>query len=300
MVNLMSQAHILLDHEVRSQRPIASMTFHTGVPQLDNDLPSLLTTNHVHCIGTHPVKLLSLEIATSYLQNVTQSNIDGKLFIIAPPEQAASTIQRIHSMLKTKLTEQKAMRRLGTTASEKKKPSDAKSLLEKVSLMQYLDMTGLIESIDEASNSSRGGIVLVLGLTSLTSNMQRSIGLGQTAAAVTVMFRKLRSSGNTFVHVVEFEIGWTNVVADSQSHMTSGQSRSAGLVTAFASEPTRILRMNTSPVMERVMLEGFDVVTALHDGDGKLNDNLSSVIVEVVKDERLLADCAVGKWALWT
>ena len=191
------------------------------------------------------------------------------------------------------------MRKHGTTASGKKKLLDAKELLNRVSLMQYLDITGLIESISEVCEAHKCGIVVVLGLTSLVTNMQRGIGVVQTAAAVTTGLQKLHSSGNLFMNLLEMDTGWTNTMHENQ---VGGYDipQDMSLVTAFRSEAGKSLRMNISPTMERIILEEIDVVIASHDGDGKLHgQHESSVIVEVVKDERLQDDCSLGSWTLW-
>ena len=275
------------------------LAFRTGIPALDKDLPGLFTVGHRYCTSSNTGKSLSYEVVASYLQDMAGREHDGKVFIMAPPELGASTIQRIYNILRIRTTEHNSMRKHGTTASEKKKLLDAKELLNRVSLMKYLDITGLIESISEVCEAHKCGIVVVLGLTSLVTNMQRGIGVVQTAAAVTTGLQKLHSSGNLFMNLLEMDTGWTNTIHENQ---VGGYDipQDMSLVTAFRSEAGKSLRMNISPTMERIILEEIDVVIASHDGDGKLHgQHESSVIVEVVKDERLQDDCSLGSWTLW-
>ncbi|KAK5102482.1 hypothetical protein LTR70_000338 [Exophiala xenobiotica] len=268
----------------------------------------------------------------------TGSGTSGSVFIIAPPDQATSSIRRIYQLLNERVStsisqvptqpQPRSSRTRSTQASPPPLTPDAtaKHLLVHVSLLQYLDISGLSESLSEVltvltspSATQTKSILLVQGLTGCVNATLRRSGMVQSAALLASVVGAIRDvvrgSGQTCIGFVEMELGWVNpdpsMRADGNTNMnpshvaprgTAAALRGTGLETAFASQTGRITRINLHATLARVVEDGVDVLVAVHDADGKMSARGDKRIAEVVRDER--ADhageaSALGTWAVW-
>jgi len=272
----------------------------------------------------------------------TGSGTSVSVFIVAPPDQATSSIRRIYQLLNERVSTsiyqvptQPQPQSSRTRSSQASPPpltpdATAKHLLAHVSLLQYLDISGLSESLSEvltvltspsATATQTKSILLIQGLPGCVNTTLRRSGMVQSAALLASVVGAIRDvvrgSGETCIGFVEMELGWVNpdpgMRADGNtntnpSHVAprgpAAAQRGVGLATAFASQTGRIMRLNLHATLAWVVEEGVDVLVAVHDADGKMSapHGGDKRIAEVVRDER--ADhageaSAVGTWAVW-
>lgn len=352
-------ASSLLGLEIERDRAAAEAggrIFTTGIVPLDKELPADIWTGGtvvgIGRIDADATKSLSLEITATHLLEEAHrtttaekaNDVDGPLkpktsvFIVTPPNQATTAIRSIYQLLVNKISQARPQP-LTTgprTASHPTNPllSETKSLLGGVSLLQYLDMSGLSESLSEvftvlsgsaepasAGSNSRNQktILLVQGITHCTTTMQRRSGALQTTALVSSVLRAIRNivraRGGLCLGLVEFDVSWSNTAADVNTptpgphlarhvNIPPGATSNAsvtGLETAFASKTGKVLRINSlSASLSRILEEGVDVMVAVHDADGKVD--ATKTIVEVVRDERAAhsgEESALASWAVW-
>lgn len=252
----------------------------------------------------------------------TPNDAIPSVFIIAPPYQATSSIQRVYTMLKSRLQHQaksiSAQSRPGPTSKAARSididiENQTKSLLTSISLLQYLDISGLVESISEVLGviqlqaPPRRSIVLVQGLTSTVSTTHRRSGTLQTAALLSSIMQGLgnvaRTSHGLGLVLLEVDLVWdggvgvntsvnNNTTPDTrlaQNTPTAGLSTTmppTTLKTAFSSHSGRHLRINTPAVFTRLIEDGTDVFVAVHDAEGRTAKDKGQRIVECVRDER--------------
>lgn len=262
------------------------------------------------------------------------------VFIIAPPKsttiseaynillQAIQTSQSIYQETHTQLQ--------NDNAQMVKAEDIALQILEQVNLLQYLDLTGLAESISEVSSilaspscstnksANNKTIILVEGFNATISRaLNRSSPssvLVRTAGLATSIFRSLRhlvQSNSEILILVELEIG-------VELARTDVRERGDGLKSVFADGMGRTLRVGVSGsaggasggavrravgsnyagggavvVLERIVENALDGVVIVHDGFKDIDDGSHDggrMIVEVMKDA--MGD-ELGSWTIW-
>lgn len=290
-------------------------------------------------IATHLLDDADARRATGHTDTGSESGSRASVsvFIVAPPDQATSSIRRIYQLLNERAstsipqapTQPQPQSSKTRSAQESPTPftpnTTAKHLLTHVSLLQYLDVSGLSESLSEvltvltspsSSPQKTKSILLVQGLTGCVNATLRRSGMVQSAAllagAVGVIRDVVRCSGAMCIGFVEVELGRVNLNPNpsvnanananasvagstSTSHVHARNAAPAvggiGIETAFASQTGRTLRVNLNPTLARVVEEAVDVLVAVHDADGKIDaradrDRDTKRIAEVVRDER--------------
>ena len=200
----------------------------------------------------------------------------------------------------------------------------ALELLNGVQLLQYLDLPGLAESlsevsqrlyervrnsgVDEGGQSScekRGGsVLLVQGLSTVLSTVERRSGGVQTCAILANLLRSIKHLGRTrsdLLVLVEIDI-------TSEGHAIGEGGRESSLLdTAFSSSTGVGLRMLPETSVGSVLERGLDVMVCVHDGFGIKSEEsrarrreggpkTKTRIVEVVKDK---IRGRVGEWCIW-
>lgn len=264
------------------------------------------------------------------------------VFIVAPPTQATSSIQRIYTKLNTRLLRDQQSSKQGSSKTPSR-PSQAsgttidtqtKSLLTNLSLLQYLDIAGLTESISEIltiiaqrqsqSQQQQRTILLIQGLPQTLTTTHRRTGTLQTAALLSSLLQSLRNitrvSGGTCLVLLEMDVAWGGGVSNNTTTTTthsvpSPNNVSPGptlpsLKSAFSSRSGKSLRVVSGAVFGRVLEEGVDVFVVLHDGEGRIGRGKGGRVVECVRDERGLGygdgdgagadgEDAFGSWTIW-
>lgn len=310
-----SLASSLLDFEVAQSElgdGAGGQAFTTGLTSLEKDLPDdLWSGGNVVGIGTDSdnaildSKSLPLEIVATHLINEGQRGMPAgtagadprygregpqpntDVFIIAPPDQGTVSIRRVYQILTSRLAQTDASPRTVSRATVAEYSSqgfslDAKNLLNGVSLLQYLDIAGLSESVSEVfgalssqgsgSDGRKRAIVLIQGLSSCIGVTQRRSGIVQTAAVVSSILQSVRNvvhgSGGMCLGLVEVEVGWVGGTVDSTAQATlwdTAVSRAVrqdtgvkGFDTAFASNAGRVLRINMNSILSRIVEEGVE------------------------------------------
>lgn len=328
-------ASSLLDLELDQAKRTAAAggtRWKTSINTLDKELPADLWTGG-NIIGVASVDTAalganldpSLEVITTHLleQSTKPTGYTNdqtqSVYIIAPPNQASTSIQRIYAVLNTRLS-QPPPGKLSARANNPK--LDAKGLLNGVSLLQYLDAPGLLESLSEVSSTlssaqsnkqspSKRTILLLQGLVPTINALHRRSGLIQTAALLSSILQSIRniasaSHGSCLV-LVELDISWTNPNT-SLTISTSQSLAQSTLSTAFTSPTGRMLRINAHSTLASLIESQTDLLIALHDADGRINARREKRrIVEVVRDERPYpsqqhqqqGQRALGRWCVW-
>jgi len=246
------------------------------------------------------------------------------VYIIAPPDQGTSSIRLISRLLGERIskTQPQPQPQPQPHSSDKTRPSSsaaatataaaatAKSLLTRISLLQYLDMAGLSEALAEIrpspsaqhtnTNTKGKTVLLVQGLTATVNATLRRSGVVTSAALAAGVVGAIRDvvRGGTCIGLVEVEAGWT---------AARDASASSAVATAFAAGSGRVLSGTglVSAALWRVVLAGMDVVVVVHDADGRVDgrgDGKRVGIVEVGRDERVDhagEASALGAWAVW-
>jgi len=343
-------ASSLLNVELEQDDAIAAAggrVFTTGISALDNELPGdLWRGGDVIGVSTGTGAMsetkLALEVVATHLieqgQRGSDALVEGaeselkmsesvgvSVFIIAPPELATSSIRRLYQLLTSRLQHSQSKPELGPASNAPRAQHllDPRNCLAAVSLLQYLDIAGLTESLAEVSTalsldrpeaeSRRQGrrILLVQGLSGCISLTQRRSGLVQTAALLGSVLGGIRGVVRRdagCLGLVEVDVLWSSLATGTSGAAASpavgADSRLMTLDTAFASRTGRVLRVNLNSTLARIVEDGVDVLVVVHDGDGKIDGRGDGgKIVEVGGDER--ADCcgdgsAVGGWAVWS
>lgn len=235
------------------------------------------------------------------------------VFIVCPPAQTASTIPRLNNNL--------------SRPHHAHPPSgghkvDPKTLLDSISLLQYLDISGLLESLAEVSSSlsespPQRRIVLLQGLTATLATMQRRHGTVQAAAMVTSVGQALRAlkrvTGGLCLCLIELDIirkgsgekDGEDVYAGSEK---SREKVSGTLQTAFTAKEAGEMRIDIHPVLRGLVERTMDTIIVVHDAAGKTEGKTK--VVEVVRDERMgegfensiageEVRTSLGRWAVW-
>jgi len=337
-------ASSLLDLELERDRKAAEAggrTFTTNITALDKGLPAdLWHGGNVIGVGSSSSsRSLTLEVIATHLieqagrhiehASSKQEGIKPSVFIITPADQATSLIHQVYQVLVARISQlQERPPDARLAPSEQTLLPDAKSLLNGVSLLQYLDISGLSESLSEVFTavtsqfveSSWKTIVVVQGLTTCVNATQRRSGILQTTTLLSSVLQSMRnvvrSSGGMCVGLLEVDIAWTSmnfnsigrhttVTVGNPSPTASDQDQVVrGLDTAFSSKTGKILKISTSATLSRIVEEGVDVLVAVHDADGRIDArNETRRIVEVVRDERADhtgEESALGLWAVWS
>jgi hypothetical protein len=141
----------------------------TGIPIIDEELP------HDLWLGGHPIGIASVDTGAPGSLNIASEIIATHLieqarappnkhrqadnptstttvFIIAPPQQGTAAIQRIYTALSARIAKQTQKLHYSQTPPSHA-PLDPKALLNGVSLLQYLDLIGLLEILLEISHT---------------------------------------------------------------------------------------------------------------------------------------------------
>ena len=328
-------ASTLLDLEVEQTH---KTIFQTGIRTLDKELPqNLWAGGHIYGLGSIEEGVLpssssslslGLEILATHLLSQSQS-LDRRLnsigaeagqqqniFIVAPPQQATASIQRLYGILRTRIEHSQAQAQAQSAAriyQAPQKPSpkvDPKTLLNYLSLLQYLDTSGLLESLSEISSliSSKDApqisIVLIQGLSATIAALYRRSGLVQAAALFSSVLQALRNLGRAShgrcLILVELDVAWGSAYSSSAADPV----KLASLPSAFSSSRGNVLRMNLGHnVLARLLEGGVDVVVVVHDADGRVDVRREKRrVVEVVKDERAgrsRSEKGAGRWCIW-
>ncbi|KAK5072039.1 hypothetical protein LTR51_006523 [Lithohypha guttulata] len=311
----------------------------TGITSLDKELPSNIWSGG-NVVGIGSIESSSIAnlnishelIVTHLIEQGSTTAKEGQensqtVFIIAPASQAARLIQGIYSLLKARLVVV-AQSRPGQHICQQRPASnsDPKALLNTVSIMPYLDAAGLLESLSEVSSilnsqarQPRRTIISIQGTTQTINHLQRRSGLVQAAALLSSAMYTLRNitraSRGLCLAVVEVDVSWGNPTAVASTanpavnvSMNTAPSPSnvplvkvSPLQTAFSSSTGKVLRIDLSNALTRVVEGEVDVFLVVHDADGKIDVRREERrILEVVKDERLgVGERTFGRWCIW-
>lgn len=320
-INVVLASDLFRRHKEQAQTAaeVGGSLWKTGLPLLDKGLPHQLWTGGsvIGVGGTDPQgHALNTEIIVHHLIERAlhrQADIEQQsVFIVASPPQATSTIQQIYTRLNTRVNELKTRYR-GNGSIDKEndriKDLDAESLLNEVSLLQYLDSAGLIESLFEIASTlqthrdtkqAHRCILLVQGATQTMNALQRRSGLVQAAATLNSMLQAVRdlaqASNGLCLCLLELDLHWRRPAPEL------GTNAPSPLRTAFASSTGARLRIELSGVLGRLVEGQVDVLVTVHDGDGVINVRAQNKrIVEVSRDERpQTRKQSAGKWSIWS
>ena len=215
-----------------------------------------------------------------------------EIFILTPP--TSTVITDLHAILQSRLPP------TGLCAI----PETSLQLLEKVQLLQYLDLAGLAEGLSEISQNlydrEQGSdhsrcVLLVQGLSSTLSSAQRRSGTTQVAAVASNLLRTLTHLSRTYPRapiLVEFTV--------EVALMDKGEA--GVLESAFAAEKGEMMSIVPRGLVGEVIEHAFDVTIVVHDGFGKARrvkgggSAVRTRVVEVVKDR---AGAKAGEWCIW-
>lgn len=248
-----------------------------------------------------------------------KANRSAQIYVVGPPN--TSIVSSIHTLLCSRL------RGLPLEVGESLE-SVAFDLLERVRILQYLDLPGLAESLSEVSQSlfehdkvykttddGTGGdlpghhiptrsLLLIQGLSATLTTVQRRSGNVQTCAILSNILRTINHLSRIYsdlVALVEVEITTESQVAGE------GESEAGCLDTAFSSSTGAPMRVVPEGAVGTVIEQDMDVVLCVHDGFAKATgiakdkrrnagQGARTLIVEVVKDT---VGATFGEWCIW-
>ena len=285
----------------------------TGIPILDSTLsPSLWTTNKVIAIITNspppstpssqsapnlPAHLIATHLSSSS-SSPTKTNAHAAVYIIAPPNTPIAA--NIHALL--------------STPPHHPHPNAPLQLLDRVSILQYLDIAGLSESIAEVSSaldsnpkddstnplSSHPIIILISALHSSLSSVQRRHGLVQACALGAGLLRSLAhlaAAARSALVLLSLEGNggareWEGGLGLGSAFARKGRGGS-GIGTGTGAG-TWAVPGGGGGALGKVIMDGVDTAVLVRN-DG-LEGGGGQVVVEVVKDR---TGGGLGCWAVW-
>lgn len=312
----------------------------TGIPVIDEELSPDLW------LGGHPISIASVDTGAPGTLNIATEIIASHLieqarappnphrqpndlapqttvFIIAPPQQGTAAIQRIYTALSARLSKQTQRVHYSQTLPSLP-PLHAKTLLNSVSLLQYLDLLGLLETLLEANDTLTSKpytlqrtIFYLTGLhQTLNTNLRRRGLLHSTSLLQTALqsiHHIARHTHGKCLILVDTEVAWGSPyiqfsrATEEYQKRTGTSTRAHQLMTGALSLTGLVLRYNTHNRLAWILEGGVDVVVAVHEGEGMIDFKTSrDRFVEVVRDERLRNRSgrggirhAIRGWCVW-
>ena len=301
-----SLASSLLDsHHAETKRTVQAggSRWTTGIPVIDEELSPDLW------LGGHPISIASVDTGAPGTLNIATETIATHLleqarappnphrqphdlapqttvFIIAPPQQGTAAIQRIYTVLSARLTKQTQRIHYSQTVPSLP-PLDAKTLLNSVSLLQYLDLLGLLETLLEANDTLTSKpyalqrtIFYLTGLhPTINTNLRRRGLLHSTSLLQTALqsiHHIARHTHGKCLILIDTEVAWGSPyiqfskATEEFQKRTGTSTRAHQLMTGTLSLTGHVLRYNTHNRLAWILEGGVAVLPVLTFSEGNL------------------------------